>query len=62
MAGQKPDNDHPFGHGRIEYIAGMLVSVIILMMGAELFQSSVQKILHPVPVYACNLVIAIKGT
>lgn len=59
MAGQKPDNDHPFGHGRIEYIAGMLVSVIILMMGAELFQSSVQKILHPVPVYASKLVIAI---
>lgn len=59
MAGQKPDNDHPFGHGRIEYIAGMLVSVIILMMGAELFQSSVQKILHPVPVYAGKLVIAI---
>lgn len=59
MAGQKPDNDHPFGHGRIEYIAGMLVSVIILMMGAELFKSSVQKILHPVPVYASRLVIAI---
>ena len=36
MAGQKPDSDHPFGHGRIEYIAGLLVSVIILLMGAEL--------------------------
>lgn len=59
MAGQKPDNDHPFGHGRIEYIAGMLVSVIILMMGAELFQSSIQKILHPVSIYAGKLVIAI---
>ena len=59
MAGQKPDNDHPFGHGRIEYIAGMLVSVIILMMGAELFKSSLNKIFHPVPVYAGRLVIAI---
>ena len=59
MAGQKPDNDHPFGHGRIEYIAGMLVSVIILMMGAELFKSSVQKILHPVSINASRLVIAI---
>lgn len=59
MAGQKPDNDHPFGHGRIEYIAGMLVSVIILMMGAELFKSSVQKILYPVSIYASKLVIAI---
>lgn len=59
MAGQKPDNDHPFGHGRIEYIAGMLVSVIILMMGAELFKSSLNKILHPVSIYAGRLVIAI---
>ena len=33
MAGQKPDPDHPFGHGRIEYISGLLVSVIILLMG-----------------------------
>lgn len=59
MAGQKPDNDHPFGHGRIEYIAGMLVSVIILMMGAELFKSALGKILHPAPVYANGLVLAI---
>lgn len=59
MAGQKPDNDHPFGHGRIEYIAGMLVSVIILMMGVELFKSALDKIIHPVSVYASGLVLAI---
>ena len=59
MAGQKPDNDHPFGHGRIEYISGMLVSVIILLMGAELLKSSVGKIIHPSPVEAGALVIAI---
>ena len=47
MAGQKPDNDHPFGHGRIEYISGLLVSVVILLMGAELFKSSFDKIIHP---------------
>lgn len=47
MAGQKPDPDHPFGHGRIEYISGLLVSVIILLMGLELLKSSVTKILHP---------------
>lgn len=47
MAGQKPDPTHPFGHGRIEYIAGLLVSVIILLMGVELLKSSVGKILHP---------------
>lgn len=47
MAGQKPDPSHPFGHGRIEYISGLLVSVIILLMGAELLKSSVAKIIHP---------------
>lgn len=47
MAGQKPDPDHPFGHGRIEYISGLLVSVVILIMAFELLKSSVQKILHP---------------
>ena len=47
MAGQKPDPTHPFGHGRIEYIAGLLVSLIILLMGAELLKSSVAKILRP---------------
>lgn len=59
MAGQKPDNDHPFGHGRIEYISGLLVSVLILLMGAELFKSSLDKILHPEPVEAGWLVIGI---
>lgn len=59
MAGHKPDNDHPFGHGRIEYIAGMLVSVIILLMGVELFKSAVDKIIHPLPVQADSLVIVI---
>lgn len=53
MAGQKPDPDHPFGHGRIEYISGLLVSVIILLMGLELLKSSVTKILHPeTPVFS----------
>lgn len=47
MAGQKPDKDHPFGHGRIEYISGLLVSVLIIFMAWELFQSSVGKIFHP---------------
>lgn len=47
MAGQKPDPHHPFGHGRIEYISGLLVSVIILLMGIELLQTSVSKIIHP---------------
>jgi len=47
MAGQKPDKDHPFGHGRIEYISGLLVSMLILFMAFELLKSSVSKILNP---------------
>lgn len=50
MAGQKPDPHHPFGHGRIEYLSGLLVSVAILIMAFELVRSSVGKILHPQPV------------
>lgn len=64
MAGQKPDPDHPFGHGRIEYISGFLVSIIIALMGIELIKSSFTKILHPEdlsfsPVTAVILVISI---
>lgn len=47
LAGQKPDPHHPFGHGRMEYISGLIVSMIILLMGLELFKSSIDKILHP---------------
>lgn len=47
LASQKPDSDHPFGHGRMEYISGLVVSMVILLMGFELGKSSVEKILHP---------------
>ena len=47
LAGQKPDPDHPFGHGRVEYISGLLVSVLIIYMAIELLKSSVDAILHP---------------
>lgn len=47
MAGQRPDPDHPFGHGRIEYISGLIVSMIILLMGFELLKTSAEKIFHP---------------
>ena len=50
LGGQKPDEDHPFGHGRFEYLAGLVVSMLILLMGFELAKSSVDKILHPQPV------------
>ena len=47
LSGQKPDPEHPFGHGRLEYVAGLIVSVIIMVMAVELMKSSGQKILHP---------------
>lgn len=47
FAGMKPDADHPFGHGRIEYISGFIVSAAIILMGFELGKSSIEKILHP---------------
>ena len=47
LAGKKPDSDHPFGHGRMEYVSGLVVAGLILLMGAELAKTSVDKIAHP---------------
>lgn len=47
LAGQKPDPDHPYGHGRIEYLSGLAVAAAILIMAFELLKSSVEKLLHP---------------
>ena len=47
LAGQKPDKEHPFGHGRIEYVAGLIVSVLIIFMDFELAWSSIEKIITP---------------
>ncbi len=47
MAAKPADRDHPFGHARIEYVASMIVSFIILTIGADLFKSSIQSIFAP---------------
>lgn len=47
MAGRPADDEHPFGHGRIEYVSGLIISLIIMLMGFELLKSSFDKILHP---------------
>ncbi len=47
LAGQKPDPDHPFGHGRMEYVSGLIVAMVIVVMGFELLISSVEKIITP---------------
>lgn len=59
FAGMKPDAEHPFGHGRIEYISGLAVSAAIILMGVELAKSSVSKILSPAPVEMNALAIVI---
>ena len=47
MAEKPADEEHPFGHGRIEYISGFIVAFLVLQVGFSLFKSSVGKILHP---------------
>lgn len=59
IAGQEADSDHPFGHGRSEYISGLIVSVIILFMALELIRSSIDKILHPQSILFTPFVLAV---
>lgn len=47
LSDAKADKEHPFGHGRFEYISGLIVSMAILLMGFELGKTSVEKILQP---------------
>lgn len=47
LAGAKPDPEHPFGHGRMEYISGLVVAAAILLMAYELIRDSIHKIIHP---------------
>ena len=47
LAGKEPDRQHPFGHGRAEYLSAMVISVIVLYAGITSFTESVKKILHP---------------
>lgn len=48
MSQKKVDDDHPWGHGRMEYIAAFIVDMLIVLVGIELFQSSIDKIINPV--------------
>lgn len=59
MADKKPDLEHPFGHGRIEYISGFIVSIVIILMGLELFKSSVSKITNPENIDSSIVIILI---
>lgn len=59
MAAEEPDPEHPFGHGRIEYIAGFIVSLLILVMAVELIRDSIGRIIHPEEITFSWLVIGI---
>lgn len=60
LAGMPEDKEHPYGHARIEYLAGLLVSVIIIVVGFELGKSSVEKIISPTPTeFSATVVIVL---
>ena len=59
ISGKPADRDHPFGHARIEYVASMIVSFIVLLVGFELMTDSVSKIFNPEPTTYNALVIII---
>lgn len=47
LSGEEADEEHPFGHGRLEYISGLIVALLIIIMGLELAQTSVKRIINP---------------
>ena len=59
IAAQEADPDHPFGHGRSEYISGLIVSIIILVMAGELIRASISRILHPETVLFSPVLLAV---
>lgn len=50
LSSQPEDESHPYGHARMEYLAGLIVSVLIIVVGVFLMQSSIDKIIHPVDI------------
>ena len=59
LSAAKPDPEHPFGHGRIEYISGLIVSAAILLMAYELIRDSIDKIINPASIEFSILSIVI---
>ena len=59
LASRAPDAEHPFGHARYEYLAGLVVSVTVLGIGFSLLKESVVKVLHPTAVQFSLLTVAV---
>lgn len=62
LASKPVDKEHPFGHGRLEYISALAVSGLILVMGFELAKSSIEKIIHPETLDFSIVYIIVLGT
>lgn len=59
LSGKPADNEHPFGHGRVEYVSGLIVAMAILLMGFELGKTSVLKLISPEPIVFSGISIVI---
>ncbi len=64
LAGKKPDKKHPYGHGRIEYFAALLIAIIVFVAGVAAGKESIEKIIHPVKaeytiVSICIIIVAV---
>lgn len=63
LASKPPDAEHPYGHGRFEYLSGLAVAVLILVIGVELVRSSFDKILDPQPVeFSIALIVVLAAS
>jgi len=59
LSGKKADAEHPYGHGRAEYLTGLTISVMIMVIGVQLLRSSVEKTIRPEPVIFSWITVAI---
>lgn len=58
MASKPADRDHPFGHGRVEYLSGLVIAVLIILVGVQFIQNAVERILHPSSVEYSTAILA----
>ena len=59
LASKSPDKDHPFGHGRMEYMSAFIVSVVIIVVGFELLTSSIEKIFNPEDIQVNTITVVV---
>ncbi len=59
LSNKHPDREHPYGHGRMEYISGMIVAFLILLVGFEALKEAIFKIINPITIKYSNIAILI---